>query len=380
MLGDASGFITDTEILGITLGQYGLAFLAVLLSIALRRVFSTVVVGLLGRIVRRTKTELDDMLFAATKEPLGFAFIIAGLFAAVFVLDPPRDPVDVRRFCFTVLKILVIADITWLLLRLIDALSQYFAAVTGKTDSTLDDQLVPIVRKSLKVFIGILAFVFTVQNLGYSVASFLAGLGIGGLAVALAAKDTISNFFGSVTILLDRPFAVGDWIETGGDEGVVEEIGFRSTRIRTFGKTQLSIPNATLANSVINNWSRMPIRRVKMTVGVTYGSSAEQMERAVEGIRQILREHKEVYQDFFLVNFTDFGSSSLDIFVYYFTTTTVWAEYLRIRQEVNLSIMWLLENLGMEIAFPSRTVYLKSEAGAEGASAEPSSHPADVPR
>jgi MscS family membrane protein len=117
-----------------------------------------------------------------------------------------------------------------------------------------------------------------------------------------------------------------------------------------------------------------------MTVGVTYGSSGEQMDRAVEGIRQILREHKEVYQDFFLVNFTDFGSSSLDIFLYYFTTTTVWAEYLRIRQEVNLSIMRLLESLGMEIAFPSRTVYLKSEAGAEGAGAEPSPHSTDLPR
>jgi MscS family membrane protein len=290
---------------------------------------------------------------------------VAGLYGAALVLELPEEPVNVRGFSFGVLSILVIVTLSWLLFKLIDAVSMYFESITKKTKSPLDDQLVPIVRKSLKVFFGILAFVFAVQNLGYSVASLLAGLGIGGLAVALAAQDTISNFFGSVTILLDRPFSVGDWIETGGEEGVVEEIGFRSTRIRTFGKTELSIPNSTLANSVINNWSRMPIRRVKMTVGVTYESSADQMNEAVEGIRQILRDHKEVYQDFFLVNFTDFGSSSLDIFVYYFTTTTVWAEYLRIRQEVNVSIMRLLESLGMEVAFPTRTVYLKPEEAAE---------------
>ena len=374
MLTNAFGFITDTVLLGITLGQYLLAFLSILLSILLRHVFGTIVVRLLRRITRRTRTDLDDMVLTAIEQPLSFAFIIAGLYAAAFVLKLPDDPVDVHRLFFGVLTILVIIDVTWLVFRLIDAVSLYFASITAKTKSTLDDQLVPIIRKTLKIFFGVLAFVFAVQNLGYSVASLLAGLGIGGLAVALAAKDTISNFFGSVTILLDRPFSVGDWIETAGEEGVVEEIGFRSTRIRTFGKTELSIPNSTLANSVVNNWSRMPIRRVKITVGVTYESSADQMNDAVEGIRQILRDNTEVHQGFFLVNFTDFGSSSLDIFVYYFTTTTVWAEYLRIRQEVNVSIMRLLESLGMEIAFPTRTVYLKPEVAAElppGSTKEP---------
>ncbi|UCG51980.1 MAG: mechanosensitive ion channel family protein [Candidatus Latescibacterota bacterium] len=356
------GTISNKEILGITLGQYILAFLAILLAVLLRRVFGAIVTRVLRRFARRTKTELDDMILSAIEQPIGFAFIVAGLYAAAIILRLPTEPVDVRRFSFAVLSLLVIIALSWLVFRLIDAFSAYFASVAGKTESTLDDQLIPVIRKSLKVFFGVLAFVFAVQNLGYSVASLLAGLGIGGLAIALAAQDTISNFFGSITILLDRPFSVGDWIETGDQEGVVEEIGFRSTRIRTFGKTQLSIPNRTLANSVVNNWSRMPIRRVKMTVGVTYESSAEQMEQAVEGIRTLLREHPEVYQEFFLVYFTDFGESSLDIFVYYFTTTTVWAEYLRIRQEVNVRIMRLLESLGMEVAFPSRTVYLRPES------------------
>ncbi len=357
-------YLTGQTILGISLGQYALAFLAILISALLRRIFSSLVIRTLRRFASRTATRLDDMLLDAIGPPVSFAFILAGVYAAAVILALPEEPVDVRTFCFVALNVALVIDVTWLLIRLVDAFATFLSTVASRTESTLDDQLIPIIRKSLKTFIGLLAFVFIVQNLGYSVASLLAGLGIGGLALALAAKDTLSNFFGSLAILIDRPFAVGDWIQTSSDEGVVEEIGFRSTRIRTFAKTQISVPNSVLANTAVNNWSRMPIRRVKMTVGVTYESSADQMEKAVEGIRKLLREHKEVHQDFFLVNFTDFGASSLDIFVYYFTTTTVWAEYLRVRQEVNIAIMKLIESLGMEVAFPTRTIYHKHEAQA----------------
>lgn len=361
-------YLSETSILGITLVHYVLAFLAIFLSVVLRRVFSSLVLRALRRATGATKTTLDDKLVEAVGPPLGFAFIIGGLYAAVIALDLPSEPVDVRGFAALALRTILIIDVTWLLIRLVDALSHFLTDLAGRTDSTLDDQLVPIIRKSLKTFIGVLAFVFIVQNLGYSVASLLAGLGIGGLAIALAAQDTLSNFFGSLAILIDRPFTTGDWIETSAGEGVVEEVGFRSTRIRTFAKSQISIPNSQLSNAAVNNWSRMPIRRIRMVVGVTYDSTADQMEKAVEGIRRLLREHEEVHQDFFLVYFTDFGASSLDILVYFFTKTTVWAEYLRIRQEINLRIMKLLEDLGMEIAFPSRTVYLKGE--------EPESPPA----
>lgn len=360
-ISDALGFFSDTILLGITLGQYALAFLAIFLSIVLRKVLASVGVRALRRLTKLTKTDLDEMLLEAVAPPLSAAVMLIGLYAAVIILDLPNEPVDVRRFVSVALRVAVITDVAWLFLRIIDAFSAYFLSIARRTDTALDDQLIPLIRKSLKVFVALLATVFTIQNLGYSVASLLAGLGIGGLALALAAQDTLSNLFGSLTVLLDRPFAVGDWIEFDGHEGVVEEVGFRSTRVRTFAKTQVSVPNRVLANSVVNNWSRMPIRRVKMVVGVTYQSTARQMEAAVEGIKNILRGHKEVHQDFFLVNFTDFGSSSLDIFVYYFTTTTVWPEYLRIRQEVNVEIMKLLERLGMEVAFPSRTVYLRSE-------------------
>ena len=369
-INDIVGFATDKVILGITLGQYILAFLALFFALLLRKLVISVVIRSLRRLAARTTMTLDDALINAIGPPVGLGFVIGGLYAAAIILNLPREPVDVRTFSFHILRVLVIVAVTWLLLRLIDAFSDFFSSAAGKTESKLDDQLIPILRKSLKTFVGILAFLFIVQNLGYSVASLLAGLGIGGLAIALAAKDTLSNFFGSLTILIDRPFAAGDWIETGDTEGVVEDVGFRSTRIRTFAKTQVSVPNSVIANSAINNWSRMPIRRIKMVVGVTYESTAEQMQKAVDGIRVILKDHEGVYQDFYLVYFTDFGQSSLDIFVYYFTKTTNWAEYLRVRQDINLRIMGLLESLDMEVAFPSRTVYLRSE-GDDGVPSQP---------
>jgi MscS family membrane protein len=201
----------------------------------------------------------------------------------------------------------------------------------------------------------------TIQNLGYSISGLLASLGIGGLAVALAAKDTLSNIFGSFMIILDRPFHIGDWVKAGDMEGVVEEVGFRSTKIRTFAKTLITVPNNIIANLAIDNFSRMPNRRIKLNVGVTYETSPAQMRRAVSLIREMLTNHPAIQQDFFLVNFTDFGASSLDIMVYCFTTTTVWGEYLDARENVCLKIMDILEELGLEIAFPSRSVYLRGE-------------------
>jgi len=157
---------------------------------------------------------------------------------------------------------------------------------------------------------------------------------------------------------------VGDWIKTPAAEGIVEDVGFRSTRIRTFGKTLITIPNSKLANDVIENMSARPIRRVSMTVGVTYETTADQMEQALEAIRGVLAAHEGVSQDQWLVHFTDFGASSLDIFVYYFSRSTVWGEYLQVRQEVNLTIMRRLEELGLEIAFPTTTVYLRRDQAA----------------
>jgi len=349
--------IIGCRILGIACKNYLLAFAVLFTSLLLKKITRSVLERHFSKLAEKTKTRFDDLLLEALSKPLGLAILLAGVLFAILILGLPAD---VEAVVINIGKVFFAALGTWLIFRLIDIFSQYIGSLAGKTESKLDDQLVPLVRKTAKVFVGIVAFVLIIQNLGYSVSGLLAGLGLGGLAFALAAKDTISNLFGSATIFADRPFHVGDWIKTEKVEGVVEEVGFRSTKIRSFAKTLITIPNSVLANMAIDNFSAMPKRRVKMTVGVTYETSAGQMEQAVEAVKKILREHEGVHQEFFLVNFTDFGPSSLDILVYYFTATTVWEEYLKVRQEINLAIMSALEGMGLSIAFPTSTVYLQN--------------------
>ena len=218
-------------------------------------------------------------------------------------------------------------------------------------------------QRSLKFFIAIVGGILVVQELGYPIASLLGGLGIGGLAVALAAQDTIANIFGSVIVFTDKPFKVGDWIRIGDIDGFVETIGFRSTRIRTWPKTLVTIPNKMIANSQIENWSAMPVRRITFTLRIAYGATPDQMEALVEGIREILTTHPGVDQGYHLVNFTEFSPEGLGVFVYYFTSSTVWREHMQVRQEVNLEIMRLVASLNLSLGVPERRLHIDGQAG-----------------
>ncbi len=342
--------------------QEWLAVFVVLLAVL---ICERVVLFLFKRILKlthKTATQLDDKVIGKSSRPIGNFILLFGIYVIVQIFRLPKTPVDIKAVLLTATKIAVVLNTIWLFLRLTDILGNYLFTKVVKTSSRLDDQLVPIFQKTVKIFLYILGCIYIIQTLGYSISGVVAGLGIGGIAVAMASKDALANLFGSIMIISDRPFKVGDWIKVGDDEGIVEQIGFRSTRIRTFPKTQVTVPNAVIANSSINNFSRMPKRRVKMSVGVTYETTADQMEKLVENIRDLLKNHADVDSDFIMVNFTDFGTSSLDILVYYFTGTTEWARHLQVRQAVNLAIMRLIEESGLSIAFPSRTVYLKSES------------------
>jgi len=353
--------ILHETFLGISAGRFAAAFGIIITALVLKKVFGHIFVNVIFPLAARTKSRYDDEFLNCIGKPAELLVVIIGLFIAVQVLQLPTAPVDIRRGTHALLKVLVTFDICWALFNLVSLLDIFLSGWVSKTESTLDDHLLPFIRKSLRAFIIFLAVIMTIQNLGYSISGLLASLGIGGLAVALAAKDTLSNIFGSFMIILDRPFHIGDWVKAGDMEGVVEEVGFRSTKIRTFAKTLITVPNNIIANLAIDNFSRMPKRRIKLTVGVTYETSPAQMRRAVSLIREMLAAHPAIQQDFFLVNFTDFGASSLDIMVYCFTTTTVWGEYLDAREDICLKIMDILEGLGLEIAFPSRSVYLRGE-------------------
>ncbi|MDX8404409.1 MAG: mechanosensitive ion channel family protein [Mariprofundaceae bacterium] len=353
--------LQNWTILDIASTRWLMAAVILFLTIVMQRLVIRGFHALTQNIAARTATELDDVLLAATEKPASWLILIIGILMTVHVLNPPADIFPLISMADQVGKVGSIIIGAWFLWRLIDGFGVYFSARASQTKSALDDQLVPFIAKTLKVFLALTGVLVVAQNMGYSISGLIASLGIGGIAVAMAAKDTIANVFGSIMLLVDRPFTIGDWIKTKEFEGVVEEIGFRSTRIRTFAKTVVNVPNSMLANMVIDNIDARPKRRVKLRIGITYDTTPAQMKEAITGIEKILKYHIGVDQDFSLVKFDEFEDSSLSIFLYYFTKTTHWEEYLQVRQEVNMQIMELLESLDLAFAFPSRTVYLQEE-------------------
>ena len=354
------GAWASQEVVGVAVWQFLAAFLFILLGLVVKRVSDFVMERKVVPLLKRTPFQFDHLLAEAASKPIGCLLLLGGLGLAVASLRLPTEP-NIRGFAYGALKVLLAADVIWFLFRVVDVCVGYLARMAERTESKLDDQLVPLIRKALKVTIGVVCGVWVVQLLGYSVSSLLAGLGIGGLAVALALQDSLTNFFGSVFIFLDRPFAVGDTVKIGDVTGTVEQIGFRSTRIRTWPATLVSIPNKTVAESVVDNWSKMPKRRVFQTVGVTYETTADQMQQAVAAIRRILESDEGVDQEFIVVRFSDFGASSLDITVYYFTKAITYADHLAMKERVNLAIMRAVEQLGLSIAFPTHTVYFEGD-------------------
>lgn len=357
-------FLRQESLFGIALWRYATAIAIVLLTLLLKRVFSHLFAKLAFPFAEKTDTIYDDLFLAAIKKPIELLFVIGGIFIGIHLLQLPTEPDTARRFAFGFLKLLITFDVAWAAYNLVTLVETYLGSLVSQTESDLDDHLLPFVRKFLRIFIVAIAILVGVQNLGFSITGVVASLGIGGLAVALAAKDTLANIFGSFMIIADRPFHIGDAIKYGDVEGKVEEVGFRSTKIRTFDKTVISIPNSIITNVAVNNLSRITLRRVRFTLGLTYATRPAQLRTAVDRIRALLASHPAVDKEGVLVHFTDFGASSLDILVQYFTTVTAMNEHLPIREELSLKIMEILDELGLELAFPSRTVYLReAEAG-----------------
>jgi MscS family membrane protein len=219
----------------------------------------------------------------------------------------------------------------------------------------------PLIKKALAALVIVFGVLMGMKSLGVDVGAILTGLGIGGLAVAFAAQDTIANLFGSFVVVLDHPFRVGDYVRIGAAEGTVEDIGLRSTRLRSADRTLVVLPNKTAAAETIVNFTRMPQRRVSQKIGLTYSTTPEQMEAALQDIRRILEADPGVHQDFVTVNFTDYNDSSLDIQIIYFTADPDFREHLSVRERVNLKIMRAVAVRGLSFAFPTQTLHVEDD-------------------
>lgn len=357
----------NQDIMGFTVSEIIWSFIILILTLIFRGIVTHIIFKRLYRLTLITKFKHDEVMLKALEKPVSLLLLWIGFFLAVLVLplNPSLATVVDDLFRGTTMVIII-----WAVIRIIDVMAEILDDVASSKDSALHG-FVPVVRKSMKAFIIVIGALMVIDNLGYNVSGIIATLGLGGAALAFASKDTIGNLFGTLMIMLDRPFKVGDWIIVGNQvDGDVESIGLRSTKVRTWPKTVMSIPNGVLANEYINNWSRMPKRRVKQYVGISYEATADDMEGIVVDIKEVLKSDEGVQQEFILVNFTDFGESSLDILVYYFTKTTAWVPHMEVRERVNCNIMRAIHARGLSIAFPARSLYMEGPIASKLADVE----------
>lgn len=340
-----------------TLRLIGGAVLIFLLFLVLRNIFTRYILKFITKITTRTKSDLDDKLLLAFDKPLKLLFVVLGVYLALMYL--PLSAENNLRIISLFRSALVII-IAWGLYELTGSGSLLSEELQEKFK--VDHILVPFFSKLLRFVIIAFALVLIANEWHYDVNGFIAGLGLGGLAFALAAKDALANVIGGIIIIMEKPFSIGDWVHTPSVEGIVEDINFRSTKFRTFPNAVVTVPNSTLSNEAVTNWTRMGKRRLTFYLGVTYSTSREKLQRTVERIDTMLREHEEIHNGQIMVYFEKFNDSSLDIFIYCFTNTTVWNEFLSVREDVNYKIMDILEDEGVDIAFPSHSIYFENSA------------------
>ncbi len=280
-----------------------------------------------------------------------------------FMLPPLQLPIESSHFAIVVIKLLTILFIVMLIMNILSVFITYGEQYTLKTESKLDEQLVPIIKRTLQAIIVGIGIIQGLRVLQVDVTALIAGISIGGLALALAAQDMLKNLFGSLTIFLDRPFQIGDWINFSGVDGTVEEVGFRSTRVRTFENSLVYVPNGKLADMVINNYGLRNYRRFKTTISLTYDTPPLLVEKFVEGLRELVKNHPKTRKDAFEVHFNAMGAHSLDILFYAFFEAPTWTEELEGKQDILLSILKLGETLGVRFAFPTTTMHVEEFPG-----------------
>ncbi len=334
------------------LGLLAVIFAGVVLDFIVRLLLRV----LWGRIDRQRGVDGDRSLIKSAVRPFGL--LAAGLlwYGSLRLLGLPATALLVLQIAVHVILILSGMMAAF---RVVDLLGAWMLERAALTETKIDDLLIPLVRKTLKAFIGAFGLIYIAESFDIQIIPLLTGLGIGGLAFAFAAKDTIENFFGSVAVILDKPFDIGDWVVIGDIEGTVEVMGLRSTRVRTFYNSLVTLPNASLVRATVDNYGRRRYRRYKAALSLTYDTPPEKIEAFCEGIREIIRLHPYTRKDYFHVWLNNFGAHSLDVLLYMFFDCPDWGTELRERHRLMLDIIRLASSLGIQFAFPTQTIELK---------------------
>ncbi|WMN06371.1 mechanosensitive ion channel family protein [Marivirga arenosa] len=296
--------------------------------------------------------------------PVARPFSLLIIVGILIILVPVLQlPITFNHYFILLLNALLPLFGTIMAYKIVDILGEYMLKKAAQTETTMDDQIVPILKRVLKIFVIIIGFLYILNNLRFDITALLAGISIGGLAFALAAQDTIKNFFGSLMILFDKPFQIGDWVTAGDIDGTVEEVGFRSTRIRTFRNSLITVPNGKLADMAVDNHGLRKYRRFYTTITITYDTPPHLIEAFTKGLKRIVEDHPYTWKDFYHIYFNNMSAYSLDIMFYVFLDVPTWGEELKYKEELLFSIMKLAEKLGINFAFPTQTLHMENFPG-----------------
>ena len=355
------------EFLSNTLLDYSWFIGAVLVGLLFKKLISKYLSHLLFKIVGKKGAEVGvDKFDALLTKPIGFFIMLSIIYLGSSHINypevwnlAPENEVGLKMLINKGFSLIYVYSIFWIFLKVIDFIGLILNKRAEATENKMDDQLIPFIVEIAKIITYIFALVIVMGNVfEVDITALAAGLGIGGIALAMASKESLENLLGSFTIFFDQPFTVGDTVTVGTVTGTVEKVGFRSTRIRTFDKSLVTVPNKKMIDAELDNLGMRPVRRVKFNIGLTYETAPEQIKAIVTDIQAMINQHPKTNQEG-KVRFQEFGSSSLDILVMYFVDSPKWNDLIDVKEDVNYKIMEIVKKHNSDFAFPSTTVYLQ---------------------
>ena len=344
----------DQEFYGNSLYNWLISLGILIGSFILVKILYWIFSNVFKRITSKTKTNIDDVLLDKLEKPLTYLVLIGGYWIAIHFL---KFNDTISSVLENVAYLALVLDLTTIFSRIFDALvSEVIMPLSEKSESSFDNQLIPVIQKGVRSIIWVLGIIIGLDNIGFDITAMIAGLGIGGLALALAAQDSVKNIFAGVMIFLDKPFRLNDRIQINGHDGSVEEVGLRSTRIRTLEGRIVTIPNCTFTDNSVINVTSQPALKVKLNLGLTYDTNEEQMQNAINILEEIVKDQPQIKDDF-AAGFNGFGDFSLNIlFIYYVKPEGHWLDTQTL---VNKEILRRFNKEGLEFAFPTQTIYKK---------------------
>lgn len=345
----------ENELWGNTIENWGISILIILGAIIIVKLLSLLGKKVIKPFVTGTDNHLDDVIFYSLEAPVKFAIILLGIWIAIHRLVYPDSFVKVVDNAYS---ILIVLDITWFFGRLFSSLLQVY---WGKQSNGQANKMMPIIKRTILVIVWLIGIVMALSNVGVNISALLGTLGIGGIAFALAAQDTVKNVFGAFTILTDKPFSIGDTIRVDSYEGTVVDVGVRSTKIMNYDKRIITFPNYKITDTSIVNISSEPMRRVVLNLGLTYDTTSEKMKEALELLKSIPKRVENVSSNpsDIVAVFTEYSDSALVIMYIYFIERQ--GDILGVTSNMNMEILAAFNKAGLNLAFPTRTVYIQKD-------------------